>query len=82
MICMVLKSLRALCDCSTQWSFAMVKAISPPVPNSAVHIEVRDGKWIVRVFEDSNLFTREFIRESHAASFAEGQRIRLGLHTS
>ncbi|TPN37852.1 hypothetical protein FKO01_06245 [Mesorhizobium sp. B2-3-3] len=39
------------------------------------------GEWFVRVTEDHQELTRAFEQESFALSYAEGQRIRLGLHT-
>jgi hypothetical protein len=37
------------------------------------------GEWHVRVVEDDQELTRSFETEAFAASYAEGQRIRLGL---
>lgn len=37
------------------------------------------GEWFVRVVEEDQELTRTFEIESFALSFAEGQRIRLGL---
>ena len=41
---------------------------------------VRDADaWIVRITENGDVFERDFEMEVHASSFADGQRIRLGL---
>jgi hypothetical protein len=45
----------------------------------AVYVEFRDGKWVVRVLDDADTLEREFILEAHAAAFADGQRMRLGI---
>ena len=38
------------------------------------------GQWFVRVVEkDGTSFTRSFEHKDYATSFAEGQRLRLGL---
>lgn len=44
-----------------------------------VEVEFRDGKWFVLVLDDNKQDEREFLFESHATSFADGQRMRLGL---
>ncbi|MEI9418509.1 hypothetical protein O7A70_06375 [Mesorhizobium sp. Cs1299R1N1] len=49
----------------------------------AARVEVAEagGEWFVRVTEDGQELTRSFELESFALSYAEGQRLRLGLHT-
>lgn len=47
----------------------------------AVSIKHRDGAWIVEVINDEERHEREFVLEAHAASYADGQRIRLGIYT-
>ncbi|RVA21417.1 hypothetical protein EN933_40195 [Mesorhizobium sp. M7A.F.Ca.US.001.01.1.1] len=37
------------------------------------------GEWFVRIVADDEELTRSFDLESFALSYAEGQRIRLGL---
>jgi hypothetical protein len=45
----------------------------------SVHVELRDGTWVVCVLDEAETFEREFILEAHANAFADGQRIRLGV---
>jgi len=52
---------------------------TPPVASRAVTVEFRDGKWIVGVLDDDERHEREFLIESHAISYADGQRLRLGI---
>ncbi|MEI9402045.1 hypothetical protein [Mesorhizobium argentiipisi] len=54
-----------------------------PFRNAAARVEVAEacGEWFVRVTEDGQELTRSFELESFALSYAEGQRLRLGLHT-
>ncbi|KAA3448040.1 hypothetical protein C7I87_24185 [Mesorhizobium sp. SARCC-RB16n] len=54
-----------------------------PFRNVAARVEVTEacGEWFVRVTEDDQELTRAFELESFALSYADGQRIRLGLHT-
>jgi len=44
-----------------------------------VEVVEAGGEWDVRVVEEDQEFTRSFVLESYALSFAEGQRRRLGL---
>ena len=39
------------------------------------------GEWFVRVVEDGKATTKSFELEAFALTFAEGQRIQLGLET-
>ncbi|TPL88672.1 hypothetical protein FJ948_20865 [Mesorhizobium sp. B2-3-12] len=54
-----------------------------PFRNVSARVELAEacGEWFVRVTENDQELTRSFDLESFALSFAEGQRIRLGLHT-
>ncbi|RYD75359.1 MAG: hypothetical protein EOP84_18420 [Verrucomicrobiaceae bacterium] len=54
----------------------------PKSPRDSVAIECRDDKYVVVVIEDGEVAERTFILEAHAASYADGQRIRLGLKAS
>lgn len=49
-------------------------------PAKAVEVVFREGKWVVRVFADSEVEERDFALEAHANSFADGQRMRLGIY--
>ncbi|WP_051442818.1 hypothetical protein [Mesorhizobium sp. WSM3626] len=53
-----------------------------PFRKVAARVEVAEpsGEWFVRVIENDQELTRSFELESFALSYAEGQRIRLGLH--
>jgi len=42
-------------------------------------IEQADDEWVVKVLEDGQLRMETFYLRAFALSFAEGQRIRLGL---
>jgi hypothetical protein len=44
-----------------------------------VEVAETDDEWVVRVVELDQEITRSFDLKSFAFSFAEGQRIRLGL---
>lgn len=46
---------------------------------TAVAVEPVEGTWVVRITEGGVTQQREFEVADHARSFAEGQRIRLGL---
>jgi hypothetical protein len=48
-------------------------------PPNDVRIEKLDGEWTVFVFEDSETTQKTFETEQFAKSFADGQRMRLGL---
>ncbi|ESY93697.1 hypothetical protein NKI51_06635 [Mesorhizobium australicum] len=52
-----------------------------PFRNVSARVEVAEvsGEWLVRVTEGGQELTRSFELESFALSYAEGQRIRLGL---
>ncbi|PBB23934.1 MULTISPECIES: hypothetical protein [unclassified Mesorhizobium] len=52
-----------------------------PFRKVSARVEVAEvsGEWLVRVTEDDQELTRSFDVEEYALSFAEGQRIRLGL---
>ncbi|PBB65934.1 hypothetical protein CK228_24675 [Mesorhizobium sp. WSM4312] len=52
-----------------------------PLRNVSARVEVAEvsGEWLVRVTENDQELTRSFDVEEYALSFAEGQRIRLGL---
>ncbi|TPJ97426.1 hypothetical protein FJ872_32120 [Mesorhizobium sp. B2-5-9] len=54
-----------------------------PFRNVSARVELAEvsGEWLVRVTENAQELTRSFELESFALSFAEGQRIRLGLRT-
>ena len=54
----------------------------PPHQTNAVTIELRDGEWVVQVFEDGEFSERSFKVERHAESFADGQRTRLKLYSA
>ena len=47
----------------------------------AVEVVEACGEWFVRVVEHGKATTTSFEREAFALTFAEGQRIRLGLET-
>jgi hypothetical protein len=49
------------------------------IPKKAVMIEQADDEWVVKVLEDGQLRMETFYLRAFALSFAEGQRIRLGL---
>lgn len=51
--------------------------VDPP----AVEVVEACGEWFVRVVEDGKATTTSFELETFALTFAEGQRIRLGLET-
>jgi len=51
----------------------------PKSPQDSVIIERRDDKYVVVVIEEDEVEERTFLMEAHAESYAEGQRIRLGL---
>jgi hypothetical protein len=53
--------------------------MSDCIPKPLVMIEQADGEWVVKVFEDGAVRKESFVLEAFARSFAEGQRIRLGL---
>jgi len=46
---------------------------------STVWIEKAGDEWAVRVAEGARIRVETFVLEAFAISFAEGQRIRLGL---
>jgi hypothetical protein len=48
-------------------------------PPSFIEIEECAGEWFVRVVEHGRETVRNFDLESFAISYAEGERIRLGL---
>lgn len=52
---------------------------SPNDTTNAVVVQLIAGKYVVRVFENGELVERDFLLEAHAHSWAQGQRIRLGL---
>ncbi|TPK70286.1 hypothetical protein FJ930_18345 [Mesorhizobium sp. B2-4-15] len=54
-----------------------------PFRNVVARVELAEacGEWLVRVTEHDQELTRAFELEKYALSYAEGQRIRLGLHT-
>ena len=54
---------------------------SNTVDRSAVEVVEACGEWFVRVVEDGKATTTSFELEAFALTFAEGQRIRLGLKT-
>ena len=54
---------------------------SNTVDQPAVEVVEACGEWFVRVVEDGKATTTSFEREAFALTFAEGQRIRLGLKT-
>jgi hypothetical protein len=54
---------------------------SNTVDQPAVEVVEACGEWFVRVVEDGKATTTSFEREAFALTFAEGQRIRLGLET-
>ena len=54
---------------------------SNTVDRSAVEVVEACGEWFVRVVEDGKATTTSFELEAFALTFAEGQRIRLGLNT-
>ena len=54
---------------------------SNTVDRRAVEVVEACGVWFVRVVEDGKATTTSFEREAFALTFAEGQRIRLGLET-
>lgn len=47
---------------------------------NAVVVEFVDGKWVVKVTENQRVFEQEFGMEAHAISYADGQRMRLGIY--
>ena len=51
--------------------------VDPP----AVEVVEACGEWFVRVVEGGTATTTSFELEAFALTFAEGQRIRLGLET-
>ncbi|TRC78493.1 hypothetical protein FJV80_24430 [Mesorhizobium sp. WSM4310] len=55
-----------------------------PFRKVSARVEVAEvsGEWLVRVTENDQELTRSFDVEEYALSFAEGQRIRLGLDES
>ena len=54
---------------------------SNTVDRPAVEVVEACGEWFVRVVEDGKATTTSFELEAFALTFAEGQRIRLGLET-
>ena len=54
---------------------------SNTVDRAAVEVVEACGEWFVRVVEDGKATTKSFEIEAFALTFAEGQRIRLGLKT-
>ena len=54
---------------------------SNTVDQPAVEVVEACGEWFVRVVEDGKATTTSFELEAFALTFAEGQRIRLGLKT-
>ena len=54
---------------------------SNTVDRPAVEVVEACGEWFVRVVEDGKASTTSFELEAFALTFAEGQRIRLGLET-
>jgi hypothetical protein len=48
--------------------------------HSRVELVEACGEWFVRVVEEDQELTRSFETEAFALSYAEGQRIRLGLN--
>ena len=53
--------------------------MTPVIPKPTVWIEEAGDEWVVRVAEGGKTRVEAFILEAFAMSFAEGQRIRLGL---
>ncbi|WP_246691178.1 MULTISPECIES: hypothetical protein [unclassified Mesorhizobium] len=53
-----------------------------PFRNVSARVEVAEvsGEWVVRVTENDQELTRSFEVEEYALSYAEGQRMRLGLN--
>ncbi|TRC98287.1 hypothetical protein FJV76_13250 [Mesorhizobium sp. WSM4303] len=53
-----------------------------PFRNVSTRVEVAEvsGEWVVRVTENDQELTRSFEVEEYALSYAEGQRMRLGLN--
>ena len=49
-------------------------------PSRAVSVIFRNGKWVVRVFDDDDSHEQEFGLEAHASAYADDQRIRLGIY--
>lgn len=45
----------------------------------SVNLFQENDKWVVVVVDDQGETRRAFVVEQHAHSFADGQRIRLGL---
>lgn len=54
---------------------------SDTISRPAVEVVEACGEWFVRVVEDGKASTTSFELEAFALTFAEGQRIRLGLET-
>ena len=54
---------------------------SNTIDRPAVEVVEACGEWFVRVVEDGKATTTSFELEAFALTFAEGQRIRLGLKT-
>lgn len=49
------------------------------MPFHSVQVFQQDETWVVVVIENDDETRREFSVEKHAHSYADGQRIRLGL---
>ncbi|UCI28221.1 hypothetical protein [Mesorhizobium sp. B2-8-5] len=49
-------------------------------PAARVELAEVSGEWLVRVIENDQELTRSFELEEYALSYAEGQRMRLGLN--
>lgn len=50
-----------------------------PRQSNNVLVMMRDERWVVRVIEDGREYENVFLLEAHASSYADGQRMRLGL---
>lgn len=51
-----------------------------PISFKTVTVEFRDGIWVVRVINDDERSEREFSMEAHASSYADDERMRLGIY--
>ena len=50
------------------------------LPPNNVNVARRGDQWIVEVVDNGQLHERAFMLEAHASSYADGQRLRLGLY--
>lgn len=53
---------------------------APHLLSNNVSVARRGDQWIVEVVDSGQFHIREFILEAHASSYADGQRVRLGLY--